>query len=613
MGSIKPSRGTPGTTHRTRSPVWLAAAAVAGGLLGVGCTGHAAGGLTSGPSADDGADSGTTSFGPTNAPVAEDDDSGPPGACGSGAMTSLEPFDATPVTASTPPPPISGGTLIVTQDGTKAVASDPDRNAIYVVDLASKTVAFTIALQPGDEPGRLAEDGAGRVHVALRGSGMVVTIDPASGAIVDRRAACPAPRGVAWQASNDTVWVACATGELASLPASGGPAVTRLVERDLRDVVVTGDSLAVTAFRSADVLRLASDGTIARRDLIPADVGFAPHVAWRAIPGPSGSLVIVHQAESLNSLSTTVTGGYGCGGMGPGRLDILPLQQPAASSSADGGPGSGFPNVTASTGAVESVLTIMGSDGSIALDDTFDGVLPVDVAISPDGTHLATVAAGNGASVGIDDVFLFSSTGPWPGLETLRAGPGLAIAVAFAGSNNVLVQTREPAALWIASPSFEQGVDAGSAPVTIPLSTISRDDTGHEVFHTHAGTFLACASCHPEGGDDGHVWTLDGLPRRTPSLRGTIAGTAPYHWSGDEADMGAIVSNVYVVRMSGAKLSEAQVGALSAWIDAIPAPPAPSWVDPTAAAAGRTLFQRTDVGCTGCHSGAKFTNNATVD
>src|ERR1019366_5711692 len=76
-----------------------------------GCTGHAAGGLTSGPSADDGADSGTTSFGPTNAPVAEDDDSGPPGACGSGAMTSLEPFDATPVTASTPPPPISGGTL----------------------------------------------------------------------------------------------------------------------------------------------------------------------------------------------------------------------------------------------------------------------------------------------------------------------------------------------------------------------------------------------------------------------------------------------------------------------------------------------------------------------
>jgi hypothetical protein len=387
--------------------------------------------------------------------------------------------------------------------------------------------------------------------------------------------------------------------------------VTRLVERDLRDIVVTCDSLAVTEFRSSDVLRLASDGTIARRDLIPADLGFAPHVAWRAIAGSSGSLVIVHQAESLNSLSTTVTGGYGCNGMGPETLDILPLEEPPASSSADGGPGSGFPRFTASTGAVESVLTIMGSDGSIALDDTFEGVLPVDVAISPDGTHLATIAAGSGAN--LDDVFLFSSTGPGTGVEELRAGSGAAIAVAFAGTDEVLVQTREPAALWIASPSFEQGVDAGSAPITIPLSTISRDDTGHDVFHTHAGTFLACASCHPEGGDDGHVWTLDGLQRRTPSLRGTIAGTAPYHWSGDEADMGAIVSNVYVVRMSGAKLSVAQIGALSAWVDAIPAPPAPTWVDPTAAAAGRTLFQRSDVGCTGCHSGAKFTNNATVD
>lgn len=41
------------------------------------------------------------------------------------------------VTASTPPPPISGGTLLVTQDGKTAVAADPDRDAIYGIDLAS--------------------------------------------------------------------------------------------------------------------------------------------------------------------------------------------------------------------------------------------------------------------------------------------------------------------------------------------------------------------------------------------------------------------------------------------------------------------------------------------
>ena len=35
---------------------------------------------------------------------------------------------------------------------------------------------------------------------------------------------------------------------------------------------------------------------------------------------------------------------------------------------------------------------------------------------------------------------------------------------------------------------------------------------------------------------------LDGNKRRTPSLRGTIAGTAPYHWPGDKADLDALVT-----------------------------------------------------------------------
>ena len=78
------------------------------------------------------------------------------------------------------PPAISGGTLLVLSDGNTVVASDPDRDTIYVVDLPSRTVTQTIALQPGDEPGRLVEDGAGRVHVALRGGGAVATCDPAN-------------------------------------------------------------------------------------------------------------------------------------------------------------------------------------------------------------------------------------------------------------------------------------------------------------------------------------------------------------------------------------------------------------------------------------------------
>ncbi|HEV3194156.1 MAG TPA: cytochrome-c peroxidase, partial [Polyangiaceae bacterium] len=48
------------------------------------------------------------------------------------------------------------------------------------------------------------------------------------------------------------------------------------------------------------------------------------------------------------------------------------------------------------------------------------------------------------------------------------------------------------------------------------------------------------------------------------------------------------------------------------WVQSIPAPPAPTWVDPTAAQRGRALFERSDTQCVTCHSGPKFTNNQTV-
>jgi hypothetical protein len=373
------------------------AVALANGCLARSVAGSASGAATE----EDGGSIGSSSSGGFGAiPI----DAGSPGfPCPPQAPV---PDFGTAVTCSTPPPPISGGTLIVTRDGSKAVAADPDRDAIYVVDLASKALLFTIALQPGDEPGRLAEDGAGRVHVALRGSGVLATIDPVAGTVTQRRAVCPAPRGVAWQSSSDVVWVACATGELASLPAAGGAATSEHIDRDLRDVIVTGDSLAVTQFRSAQVLRLNDEKTVARTDApqAPAPI-FEPHVAWRAVAGPSGSIVLAHQAESTQSISTKSSGGYGCGGLGG-------LLAPPPGFGGTGSDASVFPGLPVlGGGIVESELTVIGSDGSIASSMIFPGVLPVDVAVSPDGTRFAAVAAGSGAgAAAIDNVFLFTNS-----------------------------------------------------------------------------------------------------------------------------------------------------------------------------------------------------------
>jgi cytochrome c553 len=519
-----------------------------------------------------------------------------------------------PTTAATvPPPPISGGTLLVTKNGA-VIASDPDRDVVYVADTTSMTLLFTIALQPGDEPGRLAEDGAGRVHVALRSGGALVTVDPSTGTILARRAVCPAPRGVAWEAATDLVWVACATGELVALPSAGGAAAhSFVVERDLRDVVVQSGQLAVTKFRSAEVLRIAPSGAILRRDGLAAPTSMLPHVAWRTIAGPiAGTTITVHQAESTQSIDTHLPGGYagmcpGCPPFGPPSKGIdLEAGVPV---NLDGGSGALpiAPGPTKSFGPiVTSAVTVLDAAGRLLGSAPIpQGVLPVDVALSRDGTFVAVALAGNSFSplMSVQVVSLDASSGA--SLPNLGFHANQVVAVAFDAAGNFLAQTREPAQLLIAS--------ATKAIQALPLSTQSRDDTGHDIFHAQAGGLMACASCHPEGGDDGHTWLLDNEQRRTPSLRGTIAGTAPYHWPGDEKDMSFLLDDVYTGRMSGSKLDSGQGAVLTSWVEAVPAPPAPSWVDRTAALRGQTLFESAATGCSTCHSGAKLTNNATID
>jgi DNA-binding beta-propeller fold protein YncE len=592
-------------------------------------------------------------FGPEPAPEAPDA-GGPP--------SPFQPSFGATVKAATPPPAISGGTLIVSKDGTRAFAADSDRDAVYAISLATSSVT-TVTLRAGDEPGRLAEDGAGMVHVALRGSGSIVTIDPTAGTVTNRQAVCPAPRGVAWDSTTDLVWVACATGEVVALPSTGGTAVhSYVLERDLRDVIVNAGTVSVTQFRSANVLRLGSDGTVVRRDI------------------PSGTLAVVHQEEQTDPVTTQAQGGYGgCGGGGfpvegsssgfggsssgsggftgafgvdagivpPGMPvaddggvaeDAAPsLDDGAAVGSGDAGPppislpeggsmvlgctpsiamglvpgfpigGGSDPEIIPCTanGIVRSDLTLMNGDGNVLASAPIAGTLPVDVAFSADASLVAVALPGNTFMQSLSTVVEIAPCSGSTPIETTVGVDSEPIAVAFDPSNDLLVQTREPAQLWILTQSGSRS--------SVSLATSSAKDTGHDIFHVQAGGGIACASCHPEGGDDGHVWNFDGDPRRTPSLRGTIAGTAPYHWPGDMKDLPTLVGNVYTVRMSGPVLPTDEATTLEGWVQSIPAPPAPSWVDRTAAARGAVLFASASVGCATCHSGSKLTNNATLD
>ena len=279
-------------------------------------------------------------------------------------------------TAAEAPPAISGGTLLVLADGNTAVAADPDRDQVYIVELAQHKVSSTIALNHGDEPGRVVADSAGRVHVALRHGGALVTISPTTGTLVDRRAVCAAPRGVAYEAATDLLHVACADGQLVSLPAAGGAAVRTLqLDGDLRDVVVDGSNLRVSRFRSAELLTVGADGTMSERLTPPGfrsldtrnGQTYTASTAWRAMSMPTGGVVMLHQRGLMDEVQPTA-GGYG--GFSP--CDAI-VQT-----------------------AITTVTTVAPGQETTQTGPAMAGmVLPVDMALSSDGTKVAIIAAGN--------------------------------------------------------------------------------------------------------------------------------------------------------------------------------------------------------------------------
>ncbi len=500
-------------------------------------------------------------------------------------------------------PPISGGTLILLADGKTAVAADSDRDRVSIVDIVGKKVLHTVKLEKHDEPGRLVEDGSGKVHVALRRSGDVVTIDPKAGKMLRRDAVCAEPRGIAYDAASEHLYVACTGGELVTLPAAGGAAVRTLhLDKDLRDVVVAGDRLFVSRFRSAEVLTLDADGNeLDRRQpgIVPIGASLPgstdpkqiePAVAWRMLPSPTG-IIVVHQRSS------TIP---------------IPIGDTAPPSAYNSGQGVGC-----STGVVQTAVTNFPSDGAAPEPGASipEVALPVDLALSPAGVWAAIVGAGSN-TLRMAHVGNLTSTKvqqcPQATNVTTQDDP---IAVVFAGGggddgdSTAIVQTRSAGLeLW--------GTD-GTSRGNIPLGGDSVFATGHALFHhppSSAGS-LACASCHPEGRDDGRVWEFDPIGRRrTQSLAGDVAGTAPFHWGGDIADFGGLMTEVFVNRMGGDE-RDVHAGTVTFpdWLGTVPAPKASPATDADAVARGKALFESAETKCSSCHSGPKYTNNQTVD
>lgn len=503
--------------------------------------------------------------------------------------------------------PIAGGTLLVTKDG-HAIASDPDRDMVHVVDLARHKVT-SVALEAGDEPGRVIEGPDGTAFVTARRGGVVLAVDTAQGT-ARRFPICAAPRGIAYDATVSKLYVACRSGVLAEADAATGRVTARhRLDGDLRDVLLSGDNLVVTRFKTAEMLVVSRDGKVLRRaapnlaatsgttQTPSAAAAFTPAVAFRTLSLPGGGVLVGHVDSSNTTLPSGAGAYYGasCGGS-VADLSVSVMD-----------PYAGTERASIST---LSASRLGGASG------------PLDVALSPDGTRVAMLSTGNSwvpTSTGFgaterSNLWLTTSNdlkngtfaapcfgGVNPGTSSVLVG-GEPVAVAFDAEGHWVAQSREPAQLQL---------EGGE---TIPLAGDSRFDTGFAMFHMNTGGGIACTSCHPEAGEDGHTWNFSVGPRRSQTLEGGASARAPFHWTGDLTTFDSLVDEVMLKRMSlFADVGPKQRDALRDWIDSVPKASTADDLDTEAVERGRALFNDKDVACATCHSGPDFTDNALHD
>lgn len=480
--------------------------------------------------------------------------------------------------------PVVGGQLTVTPDGQTVAVTDADANEVRFIDVSSSNVIATAKLPDGSWPTRIISNGANRYEVLLRGTGELATITLEGGnATITRTAACPEPRGLTLAGAQ--VLVSCAGGELVHVGAS--TTVARYPV-EWRDVLPTGDGVVGASFRSAELVTLKSE--VITRQAMPSQrvvsnpINPAMHqgqVAWRLLKAPD-AVIVLHQLHS-NQL----------------RVDdpMSPLPpDPSQPSGYGGGSTGGSPNAppgttTCSEAAVVTGVTRINAAGETLTARTND-VLPVDAALSPDGTLLAIAGAGGTGLSVYPTAFLRSA----PGCMTPTAGIGGLSLTSVAWLSNTRLVVLE---LMRRTPMVFD-LTTGRSQVLAP-TTPAATGASLALFHQApaGGAALACASCHPEGADDGHVWLMNDKPRRTQSLLGGVMSRAPFHWVGDLTDLSALMGDTFVRRMGARPVDGTTVTSLGTWLDTLPASKPSRVLSDAEHAAGLAAFQKG--GCQSCH------------
>jgi hypothetical protein len=460
-----------------------------------------------------------------------------------------------------PSVPLMGGTLEAVPALDAVVASLPERDQVVLLDMDGGD--RITELPEGSVPFRLLVEEE-RVWVTLRGTGELALLEPASATVSWRVPVCAEPRGL--DRIEDSVLVACASGELVQVDDAGEVVRSELLMPDLRDVLLEDGALFVSRFRSAEVLVLDPVSWALQHRASFVGGG----MAYRMRPAPDRGVALLFQARHHRDL-TSRAGGY-------------------AASGECGGPSQG------SIGTVDP-------EGGVVQGGMFLGLsLPVDFVLTADGglviadgaeaDQIAVSTFPFETALELQDACILSAAASIDSIGSLPSG--LAVY-----DGEVVLHSTQPNHIASSHQGFGWQEDRW-------LTT----ERSFRLFHQDPGSGISCASCHPEGTDDGRVWRFTDLPeapeRRTMTLAGGVSQRAPFHWLGEHETERDLMFDTFVMRMGGGYVSDDDVSELFAWLDGI-RPVRATVADAGAVARGEAVFE--DAGCDSCHSGSQYTDN----
>jgi hypothetical protein len=533
-----------------------------------------------------------------------------------------------------------GSTVVVAMAHGRTVAyvADEDDSAVRAIDLTAKTEVSRTPLE--GRPGQMIIDKQGRLLVALRTEQAVAVLkatdDPLAPLESVARIETAAAEPIAIAITPDDATLVVTTGWGHSLETYDLTTTVRGFAVDLarepRAVTVTSDGqTAYVAHASAGHLSAVDLGAHAVAKL---DLG-VPGWTERVRPGRGHSVGDLDGDGFLMTLDFKID----AAALASSGL-CRPLGCPIFMRTIS------FPSRVARQGFALAKMTVKGKEtlfmphAAVATGDAKvrssgygGGGLDEDAFVPAEVFDIDVISAGKRqehrpslnvgantcrlprAAVARGDRLFVSCTGvdkvmEFDAMRTFKRAvvvPGGPTGLAFAPNDELVAWSRFDRTLSKFSTSADKPevVQIKIAPASTALGAEAA--LGERLFHKSSERKIsrdgrACASCHPDGRDDGLVWSTPDGPRQTIHLAGRVEREAPFGWLGKHGSLKEHMT-ITMRNLKGTGLDDSELGALASWLRAMRGPPRAKVASlGEKELRGRELFNSSALQCGSCHA-----------